>query len=162
MVENRSPLLHGGQALLDATSRRIYSAGPMPTSNAAFLPKATVEAALTPADHGRSVHMPNREGGYGFGWGIGRLRGMRAIFHTGGGEGYCGALFHFPAAGFTVIILANSGDLPTYDVGLTARTIAELYLHDELQPNDSPAVDAQVDPGTYDAFTGLYDMELTE
>ncbi len=158
MAENRSPLLHGGHALLDATARDLYRWTDA-YFNGRILRKATVEAALTPADHGRSVHRSARQGGYGFGWGIGRLRGMRAIFHTGGGEGYCGALFHFPEAGFTVIILANAGaPLPTYDVGLTARTIAELYLHDEMEPNDSPAVDAQVDPGTYDAFTGLYDM----
>jgi CubicO group peptidase (beta-lactamase class C family)/effector-binding domain-containing protein len=158
MVEKRSPFLHGGHALLDTTAQDLYRWTDA-YFNGRILRKATVEAALTPADNGRSVNTPARQGGYGFGWGIGRLRGMRAIFHTGGGEGYCGALFHFPEAGFTVIILANAGaPLPTYDVERTARTIAELYLHDELEPNDSPAVDTQVDPATYDAFTGLYDM----
>ncbi len=158
IVENRSPLLHGGHALLDATAQDLYR-----WTDAYFrgriLRKETVEAALTPADHGRSVHTPARQGGHGFGWGIGRVRGMRAIFHTGGGEGYCGALYYFPEPGFTVIILANAGaPLPTFDVGLTARTIAELYLHEEMEPNDPPAVDTQVDPATYDAYTGFYDM----
>ena len=158
IVENRSPLLHGGHALLDATAEDLYRWTDA-YFNGRILQKAAIEAALTPADHGRSPKMPAKQGGYGFGWGIGRLRGMRAIFHTGGGEGYCGALYHFPEAGFTVIILANAGSpLPTYDVGLTARTIAELYLHDEMEANDPPAVDTHVSPGAYDAYTGFYDM----
>jgi CubicO group peptidase (beta-lactamase class C family) len=48
--------------------------------------------------------------GYGFGWYVGRYRGMREIWHNGESIGFTTRIVRYPDRGLTVIILANRTD----------------------------------------------------
>jgi CubicO group peptidase (beta-lactamase class C family) len=148
----------GANGVLDSTVEDLYrwSEGYM---NARILSPAGVQAAWTPSIQGNTASSYERIAGYGYGWSIGRLRGVRQVSHTGGSGGYCSALYIYPDERLTVAILANAScPIPTYGPSETAQRIAQLYLHDrmsqpiELKPN--PRIDARV----YDSYVGRYDQ----
>jgi CubicO group peptidase (beta-lactamase class C family) len=66
---------------------------------------------------------------YAFGLGIGKYRGLQMISHGGGWAGYRSQLIRFPEQKFSVVCLANLGDInPT---PLTLK-IADIYLEDQF------------------------------
>ena len=48
--------------------------------------------------------------GYGFGWFVGRYRGLQEIWHSGNSIGFSTRIARFPEKSFTVIILTNRSD----------------------------------------------------
>jgi len=152
------PTRVGGNGVLDSTVDDLYRFTEA-YFNARILSEASIQAALTPSVHGRTATSRIRTGGYGYGWGIGRLRGLREIFHTGGTLGYSGALFCYPDEHFTVAILTNSAyPIPTYEPGNTAQLIAQLYLHNRMELRDEPTPNARIDHRVYDSYLGRYDQ----
>ena len=148
----------GGNGALDSTARDLYHWADAYFSGR-LLNGASVQDAITPSVHGRTATTRFRTGGYGFGWGIARFRGMREVFHTGASPGYCSALYEFPDEHFTVIILTNSSyPIPTFDVGNAIEMFAQLYLHDRMQMRDEPVPNPLVDPGRFAALVGRYDQ----
>jgi CubicO group peptidase (beta-lactamase class C family) len=65
----------------------------------------TLRLAFTP---GPATEHENT--GYGFGWFIGRYRGLREIWHSGNSIGFTTRIARFPEKKFTVIILTNRNE----------------------------------------------------
>ena len=97
---------------------------------------------------------------YASGLFIGKYRGLRTVAHAGGDAAYRTNILRFPDQHFSVVVLANAGDLnPT---ALSFR-IADVYLKDQLKPaSDKPAFDDKpevvVDPKILDAYVGDYEL----
>lgn len=66
------------------------------------------------------------ETGYGFGWFIGRYRGLAEVWHSGNTIGFTTRIARFPEQKFTVIILANRNEAKLADL---PHRIADLVLH---------------------------------
>lgn len=71
---------------------------------------------------------------YAFGIGTVQHRGLTAWRHSGATEGYRAHHLTFPAQEFSVILLANTDDMP---VNQLARQVADIYLADEF-PESAP------------------------
>ena len=69
---------------------------------------------------------------YGFGWGLGRYRGLRVTSHGGETDGFAAQLTRFPDQHLTVIILSNDEQLSPPPFALANR-IADLYLSGDVK-----------------------------
>jgi CubicO group peptidase (beta-lactamase class C family) len=80
----------------------------------------SLEQAFTPArlNDGRAT-------AYGFGWEIGKYRGLSTVRHSGHTVGFSTAIARFPERRFTVFLLVNRSDIDT--LALTDR-IVDIYL----------------------------------
>ena len=94
---------------------------------------------------------------YGYGWQLGQQRGIRAIQHSGGLDGFVSNLVRYPKQNVTVVAFVNAtaGGLPSPPV-ITAN-IGEYLLWDQMQPRKPRVVDKTVDPETFSDFVGIYD-----
>lgn len=94
---------------------------------------------------------------YGFGWGLGRYRGLHFVSHGGDTDGFAAQITRFPEQHFTVIVLSNDEQFtPPFAV---ANKIASIYLADDLK---SPVV-VQLAPERLSDYAGsyaLYDLVL--
>lgn len=97
---------------------------------------------------------------YASGLTIGRYRGLRTVEHAGGDAAYRTNILRFPDQRFSVVVLANAGDLsPT----ALSFKIADVYLKDSLQPTpDKPSLgdkpEVTIDPKVLDAYVGDYEL----
>jgi CubicO group peptidase (beta-lactamase class C family) len=98
---------------------------------------------------------------YASGLEIGRYRGLRTVEHAGGDAAYRTNILRFPDQHFSVVVLANAGD-----VNATALSfkIADIYLEDRLQPTpDKPSLgdkpEVTIDPKVLDAYVGDYELQ---
>ena len=66
---------------------------------------------------------------YGFGLNVTRLYGLRTIGHGGSFVGYRSFYLRFPDQRFSIVVLANQGPFPDYEI---ARDIALIYLKDQF------------------------------
>ncbi|MGD0787320.1 MAG: serine hydrolase [Terracidiphilus sp.] len=148
----------GANGVLDSTVEDLFrwSEGYM---NARILSPATVQAAWTPSIQENTARSYERIAGYGYGWSIGRLRGVRQISHTGASGGYCSSLNIYPDEHLTIAILANSScPIPTYGPSETAQVIAKLYLHDHLSQQNNLKPNPHIDVNVYNSYVGRYDQ----
>ncbi|QAU45195.1 serine hydrolase [Bradyrhizobium guangzhouense] len=101
-----------------------------------------------------------RDVNYASGLSIGKYRGLRTVEHAGGDAAYRTNILRFPDQHFSVVVLANAGDLnPT----ALSFGIADIYLKQLLKPApDKPALDDKpevtVDPKILDAYVGDYEL----
>ena len=95
---------------------------------------------------------------YAFGLNIGEYRGLRTISHSGSWAGFRSHLIHFPEKRFGAVILSNLGSIDT--VGL-ARQVADIYLADQLAPEEPKAASPQDDRGEQEQ-PALTELELRE
>jgi CubicO group peptidase (beta-lactamase class C family) len=110
------------------------------------LEPASLEAAFTPARLKDGTIAPAAGQGYGFGWIIGNLRGLRWIAHDGGLHGFVSYLMQLPDQEFTVAVLANNDPpIPELAVSEFARRIAQIYLYEKMEPQAPVQVDQQSD-----------------
>jgi len=121
-----------------------------------LLKPETVAAAFTPVRLNDGT-----KGTYGFGWTIGKHRGLSEISHGGDGTGFNAWNAYFPESGLLVIVLSNvsmrpSGPLPS--ARDLAHNIAAIYLGDHMQPEERP-VEVAVDPKVLQRYTGVYQLE---
>jgi CubicO group peptidase (beta-lactamase class C family) len=98
---------------------------------------------------------------YASGLEIGKYCGLRTIEHAGGDAAYRTNILRFPDQRFSVVVLANAGD-----VNATALSfkIADIYLEDRLQPTpDKPSLgdkpEVTIDPKVLDAYVGDYELQ---
>lgn len=91
---------------------------------------------------------------------IGKYRGLRTVEHAGGDAAYRTNILRFPDQHFSVVVLANAGDMNP--AALSFR-IADIYLKELLKPalhkralEDKPEV--TVDPKILDAYVGDYEL----
>jgi CubicO group peptidase (beta-lactamase class C family) len=98
---------------------------------------------------------------YASGLEIGKYRGLRTVEHAGGDAAYRTNILRFPDQHFSVVVLANAGDLsPT----ALSFKIADIYLKDRLQPTpDKPSLgdkpEVTIDPKVLDAYVGDYELQ---
>lgn len=119
------------------------------------LSEASTEAAWTPVKTASTS--PPTEDGYGFGWGVGRFRGLREIQHGGGLQGFVSQLSRFPDQRLTIVVLANAAPpVPGLLPGTLARDIAEVYVGETMQARPSTNV-VTLSPDELEAFVGRYD-----
>jgi CubicO group peptidase (beta-lactamase class C family) len=101
-----------------------------------------------------------KEINYASGLFIGKYRGLRTVEHSGGDAAYRTNILRFPDQHFSVVILANAGDL---NPAALSFEIADIYLKDLMQPaSDKQALDDKpevaVDPKLLDAYVGDYEL----
>jgi CubicO group peptidase (beta-lactamase class C family) len=97
------------------------------------LSAASARAAFTPVRLNGS--QAPAEGGYGYGWYVGKLRGASEIQHGGGLEGFEAQLTRFPEQKLTVVALTNaSPPAPGLAPSSLVRDIAQIFLGDALAP----------------------------
>jgi len=119
------------------------------------LKEESLKTALTPVKTGSQ---PQSEEGYGYGWGVGKLRGLVVIAHGGGLQGFASHLARFPAEKVTVVALANAAPpLPGFNLSTLASDIAQIYLGDKMESRQSPKVITSLSVETLDQYVGRYD-----
>jgi len=97
--------------------------------------------------------------GYGYGWTMDRLSGVREISHGGELAGFGSYLLRLPDYHLTVVVLLNCvPQLPNLQQWALARQIARIALGPELPPNKEPNVATNLPPTALDAIIGRYDM----
>src|SRR5258708_35481215 len=92
----------GGGLISTATDLADFAVA---TMHAVLVTKATEQQMWTP--------QKTREGksaGYGFGWGIGELKGKRKISHSGGQPGTSTDLVMLPVLDVTLAVMCNMSD----------------------------------------------------
>lgn len=97
---------------------------------------------------------------YASGLEIGKYRGLRTVAHSGGDAAYRTNILRFPDQRFSVVLLANAGDLRPQALSFK---IADIFLKDRLQPgfeqrslDDKPEL--TIDPQVLDAYVGDYEV----
>ena len=101
--------------------------------------------------------------GYAFGVNIGEYRGLPTVSHGGSWAAFRTALIHFPEQDFGIVVLANH---TPFDPTSTAFRIADLYLEDELAPEeDEPSAAAVEEPSVVpvpisalEEYVGVYKL----
>lgn len=68
---------------------------------------------------------------YGFGWGLGRYRGLSVVSHGGDTDGFLAQITRFPEQRLTVIVLSNYEQFTAPHA--VANKIASLYLADDVK-----------------------------
>ena len=97
---------------------------------------------------------------YASGLEIGKYRGLRTVEHSGGDAAYRTNILRFPDQHFSVVLLANAGDVRPATLSFK---IADIYLKDRLQPApDKPSLgdkpEVTIDPKVLDAYVGDYEL----
>lgn len=126
--------------------------------NGRVLKEASLKAAWTPVVTQQDATKGEpKETGYGYGWAIGKHRGLRRIDHGGGLHGFLSFLVRYPDQALTVAVLANASDPPAALIPETIATqIAELYLWREMKPRERPKV-VSLDVAALETLVGRYD-----
>jgi CubicO group peptidase (beta-lactamase class C family) len=120
--------------------------------NGKVLSEKSLKAATTAGvlNNGKAV----ADGGYGYGWALGKFRGEDVVDHGGGLHGFISQLSRYRKNNLTVVILTN---LSPSEVSMNMGTIAEYFLWDVLEKQKSYSVkDEMVVDGS--AYVGRYDF----
>jgi CubicO group peptidase (beta-lactamase class C family) len=125
--------------------------------NSRVLDAASLKAAFTPVK--MFENQVNSDSGYGFGWFIGRHRGLLEISHGGGLNGFLTHLLRVPDEKFSVTVLTNAKPGRTNaQPDRLAQQLVDIFLADKFAP--LPVVNTNVSPKSYDALTGRYDVGI--
>jgi hypothetical protein len=116
-----------------------------------LLKKASLERAWTPY-----VLKGGKATGYGYGWGISKLRGRPAIEHGGGIFGFSTYAVRLPDERVYVAVLCNS-DSPSADPGYLAKKIAALAIGDPFPEPVAITLDAKI----LERYAGVYRIDET-
>ncbi|MBI4721016.1 MAG: serine hydrolase [Chitinivibrionia bacterium] len=125
-----------------------------------MLSEKSLKTALTPVALNDGTAAPAAGGGYGYGWMIGDVRGVKQIAHGGGLHGFVSHLAWYPEQRMSVVVLMNCAPSKEIGPGQAAADIAQIYLWEEMKPEGSHAVDTTVDPGIYDDYIGRYEYPM--
>lgn len=81
-------------------------------------------------DQGRSPEL----GRYGYGLMLRDYKGLPVVMHPGGSFGYQANLVRFPEQDLSIVVLANSSDVPAAELGFA---IADIYLAGEASTEEA-------------------------
>ncbi len=96
---------------------------------------------------------------YGYGWVIGNTRGLKIIHHGGGLHGFSTFLARFPEQKLTVCVLTNCLPAPPNQYPqLAAYQLAEYYLWEEMEPQESNSEAKDIDKENYSEYVGKYEF----
>jgi hypothetical protein len=110
---------------------------------------ASLEKAWTPY-----VLASGKPTGYGYGWGVGKLRGRRSIAHGGGIFGFSTYAIRLPEERVFVAVLCNS-DAPAASPEYLGKKVAAIAAGD---PFPEP-VAVSVDPAVLARYAGVYRID---
>jgi CubicO group peptidase (beta-lactamase class C family) len=114
----------------------------------------SLKAAFTPVNTGIAEMGP--EEGYGYGWGVASVRGLKEVQHGGGLHGFLSHLKRLREEQFTVVVLANSSPPPPdLDPGWLAQEIAQIYFYEKMEKKPTPL--SSLSEATLEAYMGRYD-----
>lgn len=120
------------------------------------LSPASLTAAFTPVVTRQDTEKA-KDTGYGYGWAIGRTRGLRVISHGGGLPGFLTYLLRYPEQHVTVAVLTNASESPAAGPpSAIASRVAQLYLWREMKPRETIKA-VPIDPSALGALVGRYD-----
>ena len=126
--------------------------------NGKVLSKASLDSAFTPVKLNDGSVPKDIGGGYGYGWVISDIRGLKEIQHGGGLNGFNSQLLRFPDLNVTVVVLQNCiPNAPGMGAAELANQVAEIYFWDKMGAQESFKVDTTVDANIYDDYVGRYD-----
>ena len=94
---------------------------------------------------------------YAFGLSVRKYRGLTMIGHSGGDAGFRSHLVRFPEQNFAVVILSN---LASMLPGELCLRVADLYLAEQLGPNETPLVTGEIAAGVQPAPPTLSAAQL--
>ena len=95
---------------------------------------------------------------YGYGWTIGRERGLPVISHAGGLNGFQSNLVRFPEQNVTIVALHNASPaVPDLTPTHVTAQLANLFLWPEMEPREVFEVNPNVSSNIYDRYVGRYD-----
>ena len=114
-----------------------------------ILKKASLEKAWTPF-----VLKSGERTKYGYGWGLGTLRGRRSIEHGGGIFGFSTYALRLPEERVYVAVLCNS-DSPLTDPGFVAKKLAAIAIGDPFPDFTPVTLDAKV----LERYAGVYRID---
>lgn len=156
-LANFDPSWEAGDGALYSTVEDLYrwNEGMF---NGRVLDAASLKAAFTPVKTKENKTSYNAKGnGYGFGWNVGRDRGLRYFSHGGGLPGFSSMLVRLPDENFTVAILVNAMPCkPGTEPQALAHQLVDIFLADKLEP--LPIVNTSVSPKAYGTLTGHYEL----
>ncbi len=128
------PSWNGGDGALYSTLEDLYRWNEG-IFNGRVLDAASLKAAFTPV--ATKAGQLNSGDGYGFGWFVGRYRGLRDISHGGDVPGFSCLLLRLPDEKFTVAVLANANPgRPDATPKFLAYQMVDIYLADKLAPTE--------------------------
>ena len=94
------------------------------------------------------------KGNYGYGWYVADQGGHRFISHSGWIDGFVATFGRYPDDRVTVIVLSNMDSAPAHTIARNLGAITLGLRHEA--PEEHRAV--KVDPITYDAYVGQYEL----
>jgi CubicO group peptidase (beta-lactamase class C family) len=128
------PSWNGGDGALYSTLEDLYRWNEG-IFNGQVLDAASLKAVFTPV--AITASQLNSGDGYGFGWFIGRYRGLRDISHGGEVPGFSCTLLRLPDERFTVVVLANSQPgRPNATPKFLAYQMVDMHLASGLAPTE--------------------------
>lgn len=97
---------------------------------------------------------------YGLGIGLEPYRGLKALSHGGADAGYRSDVIWFPLQELGVVVLSNLG---SFNPDRMAKSVAEVYIGDEMAPQEAKQSAAEMKYVTMDAnrleeFVGVYPL----
>ena len=114
----------------------------------------SLKAAFTPVKTDIAELGP--EEGYGYGWAIASLRGLKEIQHGGGLHGFLSHLRRIRQEEFTVVVLVNnSPPPPNMNPGWLSGEITQIYLHEKMAK--APTALTSISQEILEGYTGKYD-----
>ena len=97
-------------------------------------------------------------GWYGYGWVISEDRGLRRISHGGGLEGFNSEIRRYPDINVTICVLQNCMPFgPSMSANELADEMSEIFLWEDMKPQESFKVDKTTGFSKYDDYVGKYD-----
>jgi hypothetical protein len=146
----------GGAGILYSTVEDLYRWNEA-VFNGKVLVQASLKAAFTPVKTEETKDETLTDG-YGYGWAMNHMRGVREISHNGGLQGFSSSLLRLPEQHFTVAVLANAlPGAPGVDPGQLAHLVAEIYLGEKLAARCAGIAAVAVSTNALDALAGRYD-----
>lgn len=141
-----------GAGAIYSTTKDLYK-----WNEAIFNGKVLKEESLKEA-FSKTVLNNGKTVDYGFGWGLGELRGMKLISHGGAVFGFLADLERQPDTKVNIIVLSNAAppksetDVP----GACSQLIAEYLLWPGMKAQASFDSQQQLDANSLQSFTGRY------
>jgi hypothetical protein len=116
-----------------------------------LLKPVSLERAWTPY-----VLKNGKPTGYGYGWGVSKVRGRPSIEHSGGIFGFSTDAIRLPADHVYVAVLSNS-DSPSTSPSFVAGKLAAIAIGDPYPER----VPVRVDPVVLQRYVGVYKVDAT-
>ncbi|MBL7698745.1 MAG: serine hydrolase [Chitinophagaceae bacterium] len=141
----------GGAGSLYSTVGDLYKWNEALFNNKVLKPES-LKAAFTPVVLNNGSQPPGVQ--YGYGWGMGDLRGAATIGHSGGLHGFISQLQRVRDKNLTVVLLTN---VSPPQVEIDPNRISELYLWKDLAKQESFA-QRENSEDDIEKYTGRYDF----